>query len=218
MFGRSSHRVCAWTMQLRIAFSWFDAFKPRNKSSMYSWDFESAAVWYNLAALHSLQGAHQDRSGPEGIKAAHSHFQQAVAIFTHLKNEVVPALEGSVPAEFTQPGLDLCIELHRGHAQSCFYEKAKLANMKPGVLARLAMQASIMYGSAATHAKVRPACWPVPHTRTHPCTSPLPPSRAPFDFISLVPYFISRSLSATGPGDCSPPREGQVGRLLQLQA
>ena len=143
--------------KLRLCFTWFDAFKPRSKTYKYTWDFEAANVWYNLGALHSSLGAHQDRSSQAGVRAAFKHYQEAVAAFTHLKEEIVPTLEGNLPAEFNQAGLDMCIELHRGHGQSCFYEKAKMSSMKPGVLARLAMQASVFYGSASTHCAVR-AC------------------------------------------------------------
>lgn len=167
-------------VQLRISFGWMDAFNRGCTTNKYSWDFEAACVWYNVGAIHSLMGAHQDRSSTSGIKGAHQHFQKAVAVFSHIKNELVTDLQGTLPAEFTQSGLDLCIEIHRGHAQSCFYEKAKMAGMKPGVLARLAMQASQYYDSALTHAQVRVCCTAsarVAHVHHHsPHAGPPPPA------------------------------------------
>ena len=60
-----------------------DAFNRGCTTNKYSWDFEAACVWYNVGAIHSLMGAHQDRSSASGIKAAHQHFQVRASCSRH---------------------------------------------------------------------------------------------------------------------------------------
>jgi len=145
--------------QLKVSFSWTDAFGINMKTTSDSFYVDMACCLWNLASFESLQGAKLDRTSEDGLRAASRHFQQAAGYIDHIKEHVLqklPAL-GQYPC-LSGDGLAMVKELMLAQAQLCFYEKAvkdkKTGKMKAAIIAKLAKQTSVFYGNTSVMCKV----------------------------------------------------------------
>ena len=140
--------------QIRVAFTWHDAFRPAKKSSEIDLNFERAGLLFNMGAVKSHIAASADRTSPEGVKLASREFQFAAGLFKNLREHVVPQLNCSLPSELTQEGLLMVENIMLAQAQACFFEKAVVdhrsagTSMKASVIARLAAGAAELYNAA----------------------------------------------------------------------
>ncbi len=67
----------------QIFFSWYDAFRPKNKATQPNVHFEKAAVLFNLAAVLNQSGLNCDRTAPDGLQAACKLFQARLSSAEH---------------------------------------------------------------------------------------------------------------------------------------
>ncbi|XP_051169498.1 tyrosine-protein phosphatase non-receptor type 23 isoform X2 [Leptopilina boulardi] len=126
-----------------VVFTWKDTY-ANMVCSLANIRFEMISVLYNISAIHTQLGARSERTSPEGMKMACTHFQCAAWAFDHLKN--------SYPQP---PGVDLAPELMTfmyqlclAQGQECILEKSMLDNRKPSIVAKVARQIVDYYGLA----------------------------------------------------------------------
>lgn len=126
-----------------VVFTWKDTY-ANMVCSLANIRFETISVLYNISAIHTQLGARSERTSPEGMKMACTHFQCAAWAFDHLKN--------SYPQP---PGVDLAPELMTfmyqlclAQGQECILEKSMLDNRKPSIVAKVARQIVDYYGLA----------------------------------------------------------------------
>lgn len=117
-------RLSGYESEMKLSFAWVDAFNPSKRSLTGSLHHDWACVLWNLASLETNRGTQVDRSSNEGIRAASVHFQQAAGVFSILKNDIVPKIQGVKSQEFSDHFLSVLLDLNLAQAQVCFYEKA----------------------------------------------------------------------------------------------
>jgi len=106
--------------------------------------FEMASVLYNIGALHTQLGANVDRSSPEGMKMACSHFQCAAWAFETVLEEYPIVIFLGIP-----PDLYRFMKLISfAQAQECILEKSMLDNRKASITVKIAVQTADYYSQA----------------------------------------------------------------------
>ncbi|KAL1669364.1 BRO1-like domain-containing protein [Schizophyllum commune] len=125
--------------------------------------FERAALLFNLAALYSQLGASEDRSTFDGIKRAMAYFSAAAGTLAYLKSSALPKLppppDTLAPTSPLIPYTDYPLDLTPGfvtglyhammaQAEECFWQKAKMDNMKNTIIAKLASSVATHYQSS----------------------------------------------------------------------
>ncbi|KAF6214697.1 hypothetical protein GE061_009440 [Apolygus lucorum] len=133
-----------------VEFTWKDIYSG---STMTAADvkIEMVSILYNIGALHSQLGSTEDRSAPDGLKMACTHFQCAAWAFQHLKDT------------FPQPpGIDLSPDIMHfkyhfclAQAQECILEKSMTDNRKATINAKVAAQI-VDYYNLALNTLVQP--------------------------------------------------------------
>ena len=94
--------------ELRIHFPWHDAFDHKIKQGEADLKFERTATLFNVASLMSFVAIRQDRSDPEGIKAACLLFQQTAHVLS-----LLPPLVAASP----WGGKQVSPDLHKSTAE-----------------------------------------------------------------------------------------------------
>ncbi|ENN77425.1 tyrosine-protein phosphatase non-receptor type 23 [Dendroctonus ponderosae] len=128
-----------------IEFEWKDS---QNGSSSGGIEFELMAILHNIGVLHTVLGAQDSRTNPEGMKLACSHFQCAIWVFQTLKERY------SVLSYLTFPEVphfykQLCL----AQAQECILEKSMLDNRKSTIISKVAVQVWDYYRQALSGLK-----------------------------------------------------------------
>ncbi|RHY25470.1 hypothetical protein DYB25_001903 [Aphanomyces astaci] len=131
--------------KVKLPFTWFDSFCPRQKLTQHSVQFEQAAALFLVGALDSQSAVACDRSTPEGIKAACNYFSQSAGAFAAIQSL---GLTATTTVDMCPEGLGMLVNLMLAQAQACFYEKAIKDKMKDGIKSKLATQAVAFYSSA----------------------------------------------------------------------
>lgn len=145
--------------QLKLTFTWGDAFGINLKASSSSFYLDFACCLWNLAAFESLMGARLDRTSEEGLRSANKHFQQAAGYLEYIRTNILPNLPplGNYPC-LSEDGLSMVKNLMLAQGQLCFYEKAvkdkKNGTMKASIVAKLAKQTSTFYHTTSVACKV----------------------------------------------------------------
>ncbi|KAK4423504.1 Vacuolar-sorting protein BRO1 [Sesamum alatum] len=141
-----------------VSFTWFDAFKTKQKASQQNIHLEKAAVLFNLGAVHSQMGLSYDRSAVEGRRQASHSFIAAAGAFAFLRDNV--AMKASVGSSTT---LDVSVEcvgmlerLMLAQAQECVYENTIAKGSSPGVCAKISRQVGLFYEEALAALSVAP--------------------------------------------------------------
>ncbi|CAI9096083.1 OLC1v1032154C1 [Oldenlandia corymbosa var. corymbosa] len=141
-----------------ISFTWFDAFKNKQKASQQNIHLEKAAVMFNLGAVHSQMGLSFDRSGVEGRKQASHAFIAAAGAFAYLRDNV--SMKASMGSSTT---LDVSVEcagmlerLMLAQAQECVFENSIAKGNTPGVCSKISRQVGIYYEEALKALSVAP--------------------------------------------------------------
>ncbi|XP_042502178.1 vacuolar-sorting protein BRO1-like isoform X2 [Macadamia integrifolia] len=124
-----------------ITFTWFDAFKNKNKASQQNIHLEKAAVLFNLGAVNSQIALAADRSTPSSrMQAAHS-FMASAGAFAFLRDNA------SMKASIGQSTLDISAEcagmlerLMLAQAQECVFEKVTAEGKSPGLCSKISRQ------------------------------------------------------------------------------
>lgn len=129
-----------------ISFKWHDAFKATKVAEQTNIYFEKASVLFNLGAVASQQGLQVDRNAEDGPKDAARRFQEAAGYFALLRDRDSLRVDAPRPVDVTPEAAGMLERLMLAQAQECFFEKARNDKKSPGIIARIAQQASVFYG------------------------------------------------------------------------
>ncbi|XP_058457933.1 tyrosine-protein phosphatase non-receptor type 23 isoform X2 [Malaya genurostris] len=129
--------------QQMLSFSWKDLYSGATlqKSNL---KFEMAVILHNFGALHTQLGAAENRSDPESMKKACTHFQCAAWAFGYIKDNYALLLQGDLSTELLIFMQALCF----AQAQECIMEKSLCDNRKSGIIAKVTAQIVTYYNSA----------------------------------------------------------------------
>lgn len=128
---------------IKISFTWFDAFTHK-PTSQYSLAYEKASIIFNISAVLSCHAAYQSRSEDSGLKTAYHSFQASAGMFTYINENFLHAPS----TDLSRDTVKTLIQIMLAQGQEVFLEKQISDGKKPGLLAKLAMQAASLY----THA------------------------------------------------------------------
>lgn len=141
-----------------VQFTWFDAFKQKQKSSQTNIHLEKAAVLFNLGAVYSQIGLSFDRSTVEGRKQAVHNFAIAAGVFAYLRDNVAvkAAAGGTATVDLSVECAGMLERLMLAQAQECVFETTIAKGSTPGVCAKIARQVGIFYEEALAALNVAP--------------------------------------------------------------
>lgn len=126
-----------------MAYYRYDAFTHK-QTSQYSLAFEKASIIFNISAVHSCHAANQNRSEELGIKTAFHSFQASAGMFTYINENFLHAPSTDLSRETVKTLISIML----AQAQEVFLEKQIADGKKPGMLAKLAAQAALLYSQA----------------------------------------------------------------------
>ncbi|KAF6168949.1 hypothetical protein GIB67_038446 [Kingdonia uniflora] len=133
-----------------VNFTWYDAFKPKNKASQQSIQLEKAAVLFNLGAVYSQIAVSADRSSsPNGLKVACNSFMAAAGAFAFLRDNVSMKVQ-STTVDVSSECAGMLERLMLAQAQECFFEKVISEGRTPGLCAKVSRQVGLYYEEALT--------------------------------------------------------------------
>ncbi|XP_030747813.1 tyrosine-protein phosphatase non-receptor type 23 [Sitophilus oryzae] len=124
-----------------IEFEWRDC---QNGATAGSINFELMAVMYNIGALHTILGAQDSRTTPDGMKLAYSHFQCAAWAFQVVKDKYYDLIACVTSIEVPLFYKKVCL----AQAQECILEKSMLDNRKSTIISKVAVQVYDYYREA----------------------------------------------------------------------
>ncbi|KAK4763463.1 hypothetical protein SAY87_012901 [Trapa incisa] len=141
-----------------VTFTWYDAFKQKQKAAQQNIYLEKAAVLFNLGAVYSQIGLGYDRSSVEGRRQAVQAFIGAAGAFAYLRDNA--ATKASIGTSTT---LDVSVEcagmlerLMLAQAQECVFENTIAKGSTPGVCAKISRQVGLYYEEASAALSVAP--------------------------------------------------------------
>jgi tyrosine-protein phosphatase non-receptor type 23 len=126
-----------------LDFAWKDIYSG-SLSRTGSIKYEMASILYNIACLHSQLGIEENRSDPESMKIACTHFQCAAWSFNEVKERYPSELRGDLTAELLIFMQWICF----AQAQECILEKSLADNRKPAIIAKVVAQVISFYNDA----------------------------------------------------------------------
>lgn len=106
--------------------------------------YEMASILYNIAVMHSKLGVEEERTDPESMKLACTHFQCAAWAFGEVKNQYGMLLKNDLAAELMIYMQQICF----AQAQECILEKSLADNRKAAIIAKVAAQVISFYNAA----------------------------------------------------------------------
>lgn len=92
----------------------------------------------------SCHAAHQNRSEDIGLKTAYHSFQASAGMFTYINENFLHAPS----TDLSRDTVKTLIQIMLAQAQEVFLEKQISDGKKPGMLAKLASQAALLYTQA----------------------------------------------------------------------
>lgn len=140
-----------------VKFVWTDSYgKKKKKTPSTNPNSERLAVLYNLGVVYNQMGI--NLSNPNGsYKDAVGKFMTAAWIFEQIRTELGNYKGKDLEVDLTDQNAHMCAHLMKAQAQQCVYEFLRVsAPDKYGLMAKVAMQAAICYGSAFSYASTHP--------------------------------------------------------------
>ncbi|CAI9296838.1 unnamed protein product [Lactuca saligna] len=141
-----------------VTFTWYDAFKNRNKASQKNVHLEKAAILFNLGAVHSQIGLACDRSTVEGRRQASHSFIAAAGAFAYLRDNASTkaSIGNSTTVDVSMECAGMLERLMLAQAQECVFENTIAKGSTPGVCAKISRQAGLYYEEAVAALNVTP--------------------------------------------------------------
>ncbi|BES89352.1 BRO1 [Nesidiocoris tenuis] len=133
-----------------VEFTWKDVYSGSTTTAADVKN-EMVAVLYNIGALHSQLGTDEDRSSPDGLKMACTHFQCAAWAFQHLKDSFPQPPGADLSPDIMHFKYHFCL----AQAQECILEKSMTDNRKATINAKVAAQI-VDYYNLALNTLVQP--------------------------------------------------------------
>ena len=132
-----------------ITFTWYDAFKLKQKAAQQNIHLEKAAVLFNLGAVYSQLGLSYDRSSVDGRRQAVQAFIAAAGAFAFLRDNA--AMKASIGSSTT---VDVSVEcagmlerLMLAQAQECVFENTIAKGSTAMVCTKIARQVRLHFCS-----------------------------------------------------------------------
>ncbi|KAK9063707.1 hypothetical protein SSX86_017579 [Deinandra increscens subsp. villosa] len=128
-----------------VTFTWYDAFKSRNKAAQQNIHLEKAAVLFNLGAVHSQIGLAFDRSTVEGRRQASHSYMAAAGAFAYLRDSAATkaSIGNSTTVDVSVECVGMLERLMLAQAQECVFENTIAKGSSPGVCAKISRQVSV---------------------------------------------------------------------------
>ncbi|XP_043701088.1 vacuolar-sorting protein BRO1-like isoform X2 [Telopea speciosissima] len=127
-----------------ITFTWYDAFKNKNKASQQNIHLEKAAVLFNLGAVHSQIALSVDRSTPSSRMQASHSFMASAGAFAFLRdNASMKASIGQSTVDISAECAGMLERLMLAQAQECVFEKVVAEGKSPGLCAKISRQLKV---------------------------------------------------------------------------
>ncbi|CAM8939298.1 unnamed protein product [Rhodiola kirilowii] len=141
-----------------VTFTWYDAFKPKQKAVQQSLHLEKAAVLFNLGSVHSQISLGYDRSTVEGRKMASHAFSAAAGAFAFLKENVAgkASTGSSTTVDLAVECVGMLEKLMLAQAQECVFENTIAKGSTPGVCSKISRQVGVFYEEALAALTVAP--------------------------------------------------------------
>lgn len=121
----------------------FDAFTHK-PTSQFSLAYEKASIIFNISAVLSCHAANQNRHEDTGLKTAYHSFQASAGMFTYINENFLHAPSTDLSRETVKTLISIML----AQGQEVFLEKQITDGKKPGLLAKLASQATYLYSQA----------------------------------------------------------------------
>ena len=147
-------RVPIAEAQVRVAFTWADAFDKSKRATNASAGFEKACAVHALGALLSQEAGGCDMASHDGLKEAFTLYNQAAGAFGALgvADMARDLAAAELTPDLTPDAILFARVLMEAQAQQCFYIRARMqgvsSGVSSGVLAKLAQGAADCYGQA----------------------------------------------------------------------
>ncbi|XP_020966777.1 ALG-2 interacting protein X isoform X1 [Arachis ipaensis] len=141
-----------------LTFVWFDAFKPKQKSSQQNIHLEKASVLFNLGAVYSQIGLSYDRNTVDGRRQASHAFIAAAGAFAYLRDNasMKASIGGSATVDISGECAGMLEKLMLAQAQECVFENSIAKGSTPGVCSKISRQVGLYYEEALAALNVAP--------------------------------------------------------------
>ncbi|KAI7738879.1 hypothetical protein M8C21_002042 [Ambrosia artemisiifolia] len=126
-----------------VTFTWYDAFKSKQKAVQQNVHLEKAAVLFNLGAVYSQIGLGFDRMSVEGRREAVKAFVAAAGAFAFLKESEAGKASGGDLKTTVDVSVECAGMLERlmlAQAQECVFENSIAKGSSSGVCSKIARQ------------------------------------------------------------------------------
>ncbi|MFQ6655257.1 hypothetical protein Gotur_025899 [Gossypium turneri] len=133
-----------------IQFTWFDAFKQKQKAVQQNIHLEKAAILFNLGAVYSQIGLSYDRATVEGRRQASHAFIAAAGSFAFLRDNASTkaSMGNSTTVDLSVECAGMLERLMLAQAQECVFENTIAKGSTPGVCAKISRQVGLYYEEA----------------------------------------------------------------------
>ncbi|XVE84849.1 hypothetical protein DITRI_Ditri17bG0045600 [Diplodiscus trichospermus] len=133
-----------------IQFTWFDAFKQKQKAVQQNIHLEKAAILFNLGAVYSQIGLSYDRATVDGRRQASHAFIAATGAFAFLRDNASTkaSLGNSTTVDLSVECAGMLERLMLAQAQECVFENTIAKGSTPGVCAKISRQVGLYYEEA----------------------------------------------------------------------
>lgn len=126
---------------IRVAFTWNDAFNPSKSISQSSLAYEKASVIFNIAATLSALASAQNRESPDGLKKCFNYYRSAAGMFTYINENFLHAPSQDLGKDL----IKLLVALMTAQATEVFLERMNEEKKSPGLKSKIAYQLSQSY-------------------------------------------------------------------------
>ncbi|QPG74810.1 hypothetical protein FOA43_002146 [Brettanomyces nanus] len=129
---------------LGVKFTWYDAFKPSEKTTQHSAAFEKASILFNLGSLLSILGV--QAAAEDDLKESYSDFQKAAGVYQFIQENFMHAPSDDLQVDTVKAFYKLML----AQAQEAFLLKylASGVTLKMSLCAKLAQATSNLYATS----------------------------------------------------------------------
>lgn len=137
---------------VNIAFTWRDSMTGQEYTSTEGLELEMNSILFNLAAVMNNIGSTIPITA-DSIKTISMEFQSAAWVYDHMCKTLEKLNSDLRGLDFRADNLKRLMALQLAQSQYCFFKKAELAEMKPGLISKVAKQVHDYFRDADCHAK-----------------------------------------------------------------
>lgn len=135
-----------------IAFTWRDSLTGQEYTSSEGLELEMNSILFNLAAVMNNIGSTIPITA-DSIKTVSMEFQSAAWIYDHMCKTLEKLDSDLRGLDFRSDNLKRLMNLQLAQSQYCFFKKAEIAEMKPGLISKVAKQVYDYFRDSDGHSK-----------------------------------------------------------------